>query len=209
MHIFCDFFIIKIFSWYHFMTSYFDLLWYNLLQRGGTKLRTLYIDVYFLINFTVDILSLYFSSVFSKTPTSSKRLIFSSLVGSLVAVIYLFLSEAIIIKLSVAIVGLIIMGYIGSNPMSLKRKVKFIFSFIIFSALIGGAVNFIWGVLDKYAKTILSQANSGIVNRKTLLLSIILLLSIGVFKMIITFFSSNESQGTVEVEICFQSKKWN
>ena len=114
-------------------------------------MRTLYIDVYFLINFTVDILSLYFAATFSKVPTSSKKLIFSSLVGAVISVICVFLNEYQIIRFFVASVGLFLMGYIAPNKVSVKRRIKFIISFFIFSALTGGIVTFVWSFLDKYA----------------------------------------------------------
>lgn len=166
-------------------------------------MRTLYIDVYFLINFTVDILSLYFAAMFSKTPTSTKRLIISSIIGATVAVAAVFLPEVPIIKFTFAAAGLLIMGYIAPKPMRLRRKIKFIFSFLIFTALTGGAVTFIWSLFDKYSGAIFAEASGGVVNRKMLLLSIILLLSIGVFKMLVSFFSSNESESSVELEITF------
>ena len=166
-------------------------------------MRTLYIDVYFLINYTVDILSLYFAAMFSKTPTTTRRLIISSLLGALVAVIAVFLPEIPIVKFCIATLGLLLMGYIAPKPMKLRRKIKFILSFLIFTALTGGAVTFIWDLFDKYAKNIFTEVSGGAVNRKMLVLSIILLLSIGVFKMIISFFSNNESEGSVDLEITF------
>ena len=166
-------------------------------------MRTLYIDVYFLINFTVDILSLYFASALSKTPTSTKRLILSALFGALVAIITVFLPEITILKFIVATLGLLIMGYIAPKRVSARRKIRFIFSFLIFEALVGGAVSFIWGLLDSYSSTIFEGAIGGAVNRKMLFLSIIVLLSIGVFKMLVSFFSNIESEGCVDVEISF------
>ena len=170
-------------------------------------MRTIYIDVYFLINFTVDILSLYFAAIFSKIPTTAKRLVISSILGATVAVIAVFLPEIPLIKFSVATVGLLLMGYIAPKPINIRRKIKFIFAFLIFTALTGGAVTFMWSFFDKYFSGRIYGAIGGVVNRKTLLLSIILLLSIGVFKMIVSFFSNNESEGSVELEISFLNNK--
>ena len=169
-------------------------------------MKTLYIDVYFLINFVVDLLSLYFASLFSKTPTNVKRLILASVIGATVAVIAVFLPEVISIKLLLSFIGLMLMGFIAPRPIKIKRKIKFVLSFLIFTSLIGGAVTFLWSFLDTYASKIFIDASGSVVNRKTLLLSIILLLSMGVFKMIVSFFSSNESDRSVELEICFLEK---
>lgn len=166
-------------------------------------MKTLYIDVYFLINFTVDILSLYFAAIFSKVPSTTKRLIVSSLIGAFIAVIAVFLPELPMLRLFISGAGLFLMGYIAPKKVKLKRKIKFIISFIIFSALTGGAVTFTWSIFDKFAHNLFKDAQGGSVNRKTLLLSIILLISIGVFKMIISFFSTNESERSAELEINF------
>lgn len=166
-------------------------------------MRTLYVDVYFLINFTVDLLSLYFAACFSKVPTNIKRLIISSVFGALIAVGVVFLPEYPILKFAVATAGLIIMGLIAPKRVSLRRKVKFIFAFIIFEALVGGVVSFLWGILDKYISKLFDDAEGGAVNRKMLFLSLIVLLSIGVFKMLVSFFSNIESEGSAKVEISF------
>lgn len=166
-------------------------------------MKTLYIDVYFLINFTVDILSLYFAAVFSKIPTTTKRLIISAAIGALVSVIAVLLPEIPLIKLIFSAVGLFLMGYIAPKPISFRRKIKFIFSFVIFTALVGGAVTFIWDIFDKYLSGLFTNAQGGAVNRKMLIMSVIVLLSIGVFKMLVSFFSNNQSEGSAMIEISF------
>ena len=166
-------------------------------------MRTLYIDVYFLINFTVDLLSLYFASKFSKVPTSSKRLIISSVIGGAIAVIVVLLPEISLIKMIVSAIGLLLMALIIPRGVRGKRKVKFAISFIIFEALVGGMVSFVWGMLDKYISKYFDRLQGGVVNRKMLFLALIVLLSMGVFRMIVSFFSNIESEGSVDVEISF------
>ncbi len=166
-------------------------------------MKTLYIDVYFLINFTVDLLALYFASCFSKVPTSTKRLLISSAVGALIAVGVVLLPEYAILKFIIATAGLIAMGFIAPKRVSARRKLKFVFAFLIFEALLGGAVSFLWGILDKYISNFFDGAEGGAVNRKMLFLSLIVLLLIGVFKMLVSFFSNIESEGSVDVEISF------
>lgn len=167
---------------------------------------TLYIDVYFLINFTVDILSLYFAAIFSKVPTTSKRLIFAGFLGAVAAVGIVFLPEVMLLKLVASFVSLIIMGYVATKPVKIKRKTKFLLAFIIFEALFGGIVSFIWSALDKGLSNYFNDFQGGAVNRKMLFFSIIVLLSIGVFKMLVSFFSNIQSEGSVEVEISFLDK---
>ena len=87
---------------------------------------TLYIDVYFLINFTVDILSLYFAAIFSKVPTTSKRIIIAGFLGAVAAVGIVFLPEVMLLKLVASFLSLIIMGYVATKPVKIKRKTKFL-----------------------------------------------------------------------------------
>lgn len=164
---------------------------------------TLYVDVYFLINFTVDILALYFSAIFSKVPTSTRRLIISAAIAAFCAIGILFLPEVMLLKLVASGISLFIIGYIATKRVKIRRKIKFIFAFLIFEAMFGGVVSFIWGILDSGIAHLFDGINGGAVNRKMLFFSIIVLLSIGVFRMLVSFFSNIQSEGNVQVEICF------
>ena len=90
---------------------------------------TLYVDVYFLINFTVDILALYFAAIFSKVPTSTRRLIISAVIGAFFAIGIVFLPEIVLLKFITSAISLFIIGYIATKPVKIIRKIKFIFSF--------------------------------------------------------------------------------
>ncbi len=169
-------------------------------------MQTLYIDVYFLINFTVDFLSLYFSSLFSKVPTSSKRLLISATLGAVAAVFIIFLPEIPILKMASLLLSMCLFGYIAVNKVSFKRRARFIISFFIFEALVGGVVSFLWDTFDKYLYDNISSADSAPINRKMLFFSVIILILVGVFKMIVSFFSNIVSEGTAEVEIRYCDK---
>ena len=169
-------------------------------------MKTIYIDVYFLINFTVDLLAIYFAAIFSKTPTTSARLIVSSILGGFVAVFAVFLPEIPTLKMVFSMLCLIFIAYFGTKRVSFRRKIKFILSFLIFEALVGGVVSLIWNFLDSNKNNIFSSGNGSSVNRKLLFFSLIVLLSIGVFKMIVLLFSNSESEGSVEIEIVFLGK---
>ena len=170
-------------------------------------MRTLYIDVYFLINLTVDILSLYFATILSKTPTTTRRLITAAVFGAICAVGVVFLPEIAILKIIIGGVGLILMGAITPRGVSFRRKVKFTFAFLVFESLVGGGVSLIWNLFDKYLSNAFDGADGGALNRKMLFLSLGVLLCIGVFKMLVSFFSNIESEGSVEVEITFLGNK--
>ena len=179
----------------------------HFIKKSGDKLQTLYIDVYFLINFTVDVLSLYFAALFSKIVTTTTRLIAAAALGAIIAVITVLMPEILIVKLLFSLIGLMLMAYITPKRVSIDRKVKFMLSFLIFESLIGGVVSFIWSFLDNHLSDFFKDAEGGAVNRKMLAFSLIVLLSIGVFKMIVSFFSNIQSEGSIEVEIRFMENK--
>ncbi len=167
-------------------------------------MRTLYVDVFFLINFTVDIISLYFAACFSKVPSSTKRLIISSLIGAIIALLCVLFVNSGLVKFLLATLGLFVMGWIAPKRVSPRRKLKFILAFLVFEAMVGGGVSLVWGIFDKYISGYFEVNEGNSINRKMLFLALIVLLLIGVFKMLVSFFSNVESEGSVEVEISFQ-----
>jgi hypothetical protein len=80
-------------------------------------------------------------------------------------------------------------------------------AFLVFEALVGGGVSLIWNLFDKYLSHFFNSADGGALNRKMLFLSLVVLLCIGVFKMLVSFFSNIESEGSVDVEISFLDSK--
>ncbi len=171
-------------------------------------MQTLYVDVYFLLNFTVDILALYFAALFSKVTSSPKRLIITALFGAAFAVGILFMPENLPLKLLSIALSVLIIGFIGIRRVSPKRHIKFALAFFIFESLVGGIAYMLYGLLDKLSGSGIMNIEGGAENQKLLLFSMIVLLSIGVFKMIVSFFSSNQYAGSVEVEIAFQENKF-
>ena len=169
-------------------------------------MQTLYIDIYFLINFTVDFLSLYFSCILAKVPTSAPRLLISSLVGGAVGVIGVFVPDNFFVKLSVSLLGLPLIITLATKKISIKRRIKTAIAFLIFGALIGAGVYFMYGILDKFLYEYLKNSQGGAANPKLLFFSLIVLLLIGVFKMLISFFNNIESEGSRLLEITLLDK---
>ena len=166
-------------------------------------MRTLYIDVYFLINLTVDILSLYFACILSKIPTTTRRLVAASVFGSMCAVGVVLLPENVIVKIIFCGVGLMFIGYVTPKGVTWRRRIKFTLAFLAFESLVGGIVSLIWNLFDKYISRYFDSSEGGAINRKMLFLALIVLLCIGVFKMLVSVFSNVESEGSVDLEISF------
>lgn len=169
-------------------------------------MKTLYVDVYFFINFTIDLLALYFSSIFCKIPIAIHRLIISSLLGAAYAVAaVVFVIDAQKIYLVSATV-LLLMIVIVSNKISVYRKLKYAVAFLLFEILIGGLVYYGYCLLDRLFENA-ENIKPGSENRNLLILSLIILLSIGVLKLTVSFLGSVRSEKNVKLIIsCFNKE---
>ena len=165
---------------------------------GGDTLETLYIDVYFLINFTVDVLALYFASLFISITTSKFSLILSGLAGALYAVAAILLDNGLL-KLAFGLLFGVLITAISARGVGYIRKVKFFIAFILLETLIGGVVFFGYSILDKLLYKYIGTNDDGGENRGILIMAIIVLLSIGVFKLFLALFTASERASAVRV----------
>jgi hypothetical protein len=112
--------------------------------------QTLYIDVYFLVNFTVDLIAAYFGARLSRLPTTVKRIGLTAFLGAVGAIILVFVPPLPLLGIFISVGTLFLMGFSVSGGVRFSRRIKFIFSFLIFSSLVGGGAYFFWGIFDKY-----------------------------------------------------------
>ena len=162
-------------------------------------MKTIYIDVYFMINFTVDILAFFIATRMVHIRTNIHRLIISGLIGAAFATVELFLNNKIT-HIGLAALFLLIIIAVLCRSVSLPRKIKFLLSFYIASFLISGAVNFIYGILDRYIdKRFLDISSS--TNRKAIVFSLIILLIIGALRLLIMMFSDTVNEKSVRLRI--------
>ena len=169
-------------------------------------MQTLYIDVYFLINLTVDLLAIYFALMLSGVVSSRRRLILSSFLGASVAVVSVLFADTAAVKVFLSVVGLLLIGAVAPDHVPVRRRARFLFSFIIFSALFGAGVTFLWDLFDSTVGSS-SAIGGGTVNRRMLLFALAILVSIGVFKMIISFFTDSIGAGKITLELSFMDKQ--
>ena len=168
-------------------------------------MQTLYIDVYFMVNFTVDILAIFIALKMVHLGVDIKRLILSALIGAVFAICELFIENNILhILLSSAFV--LIISFTSCKATSFSRKVKFLLSFYITAFLISGAVSYMYGLMDRYLKDFIAETN-GSANSKALVFSAVVLLMIGALRLFVMIFSSslNEKDVQIKIEICKQS----
>ncbi len=186
-----------------FPSTYYDkkcALTVVVLFAGGGYL-IFYADVYFLINFTVDIIALYFAAAVSKTPTSVKRLFLLGILGASLATISVLLSEELMWELILSVAYFFLVAMLISRGLSFYRKIKAVLFFAAFEFLIGGLVSFAYEFMDKHFYSFFSNMNPASPNRRLLLLALMVLISVGVFKFFILLFSGTACEKAVLVEV--------
>ena len=167
-------------------------------------MKTIYIDVYFMINFTVDILAVFIASRMVHISMNMKKLLLSGLFGALFAIIELFLKSKTL-HIGLAALFLITLAYITCKSASPGRKIKFLLSFYIAAFLISGVVNFVYGLMDKYIDGIFIDSSSS-TNRKALIFSLIILLIIGALRLFIMLFSDSINEKSTRIRIELREK---
>ena len=168
-------------------------------------MKTLYIDVYFMINFTVDILAIFLAQRMVHIGINIRRSILSGLVGAAFAVCELFIHNNPLHLLCASLFTLII-SIITCKGASVSRKIKFLISFYIAAFLISGVVSFIYQLMDRYLKDILVESNKS-ANGKALVFSAVILLIIGALRLFIMLFSGsvNEKSVKIRIDLCDKS----
>jgi stage II sporulation protein GA (sporulation sigma-E factor processing peptidase) len=160
--------------------------------------RTVYIDVYFLINFTVDLLALHLASLFVKVRVKNARLILAALLSALYACVSLFLEIHVWILAAISIFVMLIVAFVIVSGISLSRRFKLMVSFLLFLTVIGGIVYLVFNVIDSYFP---DQLATTVENRRLLTLSILILLAIGVIRLFFVFFFNSTSERVVHLKI--------
>ena len=163
-------------------------------------MKTIYIDIYFLINFTVDLLTLYFSASLSKIFTTQRRLLISSFLGGLYAVICVIFIDKSWVSIILSPLFIILMVIIITPGVGFYRRVKYCISFVLMQIIIGGLVYYSYCTLDNLLSGF-DISSVGEVNKKLLILSVFVLLSICVLKVLLSFFTKVKSERSVEIEI--------
>ena len=164
-------------------------------------MQTLYVDVFFLINFTIDILSSHFSAKFLHIKTNVTRLFLIGIIGALSAILDLFLNGGSILKILNIFAPLIFSGFLITGKCSISRRLKFVFAFIVTCLTLAGIVYFAYSMLDRLFADYTPQETVRVENRGALLFSLIILCAIGIFKLINTFFSGAKGMKNIRVRI--------
>lgn len=166
-------------------------------------MQTLYIDVYFFINYTVDLLAFYLSLRLSRVEGSVRRLMLSALIGALHAVAAVLLPVGRLLLLLLGALTLLLTIRVLGGRIGWRRRVRLGAAFLIFETLIGGAVYFGRQLLGDWLTQLGAGVGMGVENRRLLLLSVLVLLTVGVLKLVLAFFSPHMGEEHVLLEISY------
>ena len=168
-------------------------------------MKTLYIDVYFMINFTVDILAIFIALRMIHIKINIRRLILSGLLGSCLAICELFVENKYI-HIFIAVVFITLISFICCKDSSYSRKIKFLIAFYISVFLISGVVNFVYSFMDRYLGYLILKSNES-TNRKMLVFSLIILIIIGALRLLIMMLTNsiNERSARIVIELADKS----
>ena len=170
-------------------------------------MKTLYIDVYFLINFTVDLLALYFAALFAKVKSTPRRLIFASLVGAAMACITVLMNLKGIFFIIILLLSSIMISMIFLKCQPLLRHIKLLCAFLIFETFIGGFVTLIYNVFDIYIYPLIEFESIGAENQKLLLISLLLLFAYGILRLLFILFFGTKNESNIDFKIGLLGKE--
>ena len=167
-------------------------------------MQTLYIDVYFLINFTVDLIALHLASEFTKIKIKSTRLLVFTFLLSLVASIEVFLPSVLLSEIFVNLACIFFVFITPKRGIGMKRRIKFFVTAYTLLMLIGGVVYAAFNYLKQHASLFESEQT---VNRKLLILSIIVLISVGCVKIFVSLLKDARCERSVKLDIYMNDKR--
>ena len=175
-------------------------------RRENFFMRVLYIDVYFLINFTVDLLSLYFSLAMLHFSPVRWRLVLSSLIGATYASLSVLLHTSTALLLILSLVSLIGMILLISPGVGMYRRMKLSFLFLFLQLLIGGIVHFGYDLLRRLLSNV--GLSGSVENRKLLYLAALILLALGILRLAMALLSGASGEESLEIGITVMGRRY-
>ncbi|MBO5945112.1 MAG: sigma-E processing peptidase SpoIIGA [Clostridia bacterium] len=159
----------------------------------------LYIDIYFLINLTVDMMSLYFASVIARAPMGKWRLFLVSFLLAALACLSVFFEKNILITLILYLTSCFISFFLSTKGVSLRRRIKFFGIYSIIMMLLGGFVSLVFNIISEITPEAIEYSG---VDRRFLVMSLTILLAIAIIKMVCILFTDETDRKVVTV--CFE-----
>ena len=169
-------------------------------------MQTVYIDVYFLINFSLDVISLYFAVMLARAASSCPRLLLVGAALATLSVIYLLLPSGAAVSITMSLIVGACVFFLSAKKASIKRRICVLASFITVEVIFGGAVSYFYGILERvvngYGADEYDDTNGGI-----LLLALFVLLAIGIIRLFILLFRSRAESSVVKIAIIHKDNR--
>ena len=135
---------------------------YLIIGLKGSERLTLYVDVLFAINFSMDFLALFISSMILHKKATKIRMIISSLLGATFGVIEVLSTLNWAWSLIFSLTVSILMCIIAYKEKYFKRLIFTLITFWIVSASLGGAMSFLYSVLNKVLSSVIKSFSPSI-----------------------------------------------
>ncbi len=153
-------------------------------------MQTLYIDVYFLVNFVVDTVSLFFGMRLSRATESFWRCVLGGALAALVSVVCVLVTMPRVLFFLFFFGSLLAICALVAAKDTKKIYFRLLLWFLLLESLIGGVVYALYMHLDNIIKNINIATNSGAENRMFLYLATAALFGIGAVRLISLLFCS-------------------
>lgn len=170
-------------------------------------MQTIYLDVYFLINFSVDALALYFAIRATKIKGTLIRLILSAAILSAAACLYTVSFYGSLLGYGILFICFFLGISICAKGLSVQHFVKICVLFLLFLFLIGGVVYYSYGILNNVVEKYNIDINNGAENRGYLFFAAFVLLAIGVIRLFIISFESTKHLDFISLEFTLFNEK--
>lgn len=154
-------------------------------------MKVLYIDIYFLINFTVDALAIYCALWISKLRSSVFKIVISSALGAVFSCIIVITEPGLLLYSALLLGSMAFSCLIISPRASILGKVRLFLGILFFETVIGGIVFWLYSLLDKILMPLIDIGEQGAENKRLLALAMIVLLGIGILKLILRVYSGS------------------
>ncbi len=169
-------------------------------------MQTVYIDIYFFINFCVDIIALSIAAHILKADCGIWRLSAAAFVGAMYAVLGILLSDFRFLMPFLTVILFFFMILIVTWGFSYKRRIKYSFAFLISEIIIGGLVYYGFCLLDRIMEHFEFSSERD-ENRNLLILSLIVFLSYGVVKFLMLILGRSSSLHVVRVCVGYDERE--
>ena len=165
-----------------------------------------YVDVLFLINFSMDALSLFVTARLCSMKAGVFRLSLAALIGALYSVVVLFFGIAVVFEIVTFISISVIMVCVAFKPLGIREIFKTSGVLFISSALLGGTMSAFYSVLSNFFRNTsdVSEDDSLI---SPILVLVLALISLCTSLLLTKLHGSGKLPDCADVEIVFLKKK--